>query len=498
MNPAVRTVEYHFTLISQVALGAFIPLAIGCFFVVRPQLAALLVILGGDMFLPEVVDFKLPLLPQFDKWNLPYLCVLIGCLLTRPRRILKSPQERWFTVLTLALVVGAVCTGLTNHDPAFRAYLPPIKGLTAKDGFYMAALNLTRVSVPFFIGCTLFRKPKDFRDLLAGFVVAAVIYAPLALFEVRMSPQLHLWVYGYFQHAFDQTKRWGGFRPMVFMSHGLSLARFFVVAIFAAFMLGRAKKVVLGMPVSLIGWGLVVVLLLGKSTGAILFVAAGLPLLLFGKSKLHSRIAFALAAFVFLYPLLRTWEVLPTDSILGVSRSLVGSDRSESLEFRFNNENVLLARARERFVFGWGQYARNFVFNSDGKSAIADGYWVIQMGINGMVGFVASFGTLLIPIFLARRRLRLIIADADRKLVGGTALTLAVVALDWIPNGLWAPYPYMLAGALAGVTREIIAAQQTRRTSDEMQAYTMSGPINVGAGSPGSPAAPGWNPREVT
>jgi hypothetical protein len=422
----------------------------------RPPTAALVTVLGGDLFLPELVNFKFPLLPQFDKQNLPYLCVFIGCLLRRPSRILRAPKERWFVVLTAILFIGATFTGLTNGDPVVRKYLPPLVALNVKDGLFLGALYLTRVSVPFFIGCVLFRSPKDFRALLAGFAVAAVLYAPLALFEVRMSPQLHRWVYGYIQHSFNQTMRWGGFRPMVFMSHGLSLARFFLVAIFASFIISRAKRALLGMPAQLIGWGLFAVLILCKSMGAIVFAVLGVPLLLWGKPNTHVRIAIVLASFVFLYPALRTWELLPTDSFLDASRALVGAERTGSIEFRFINENILLERARQRVVFGWGHSDRSFVFDRWGKGAIADGYWVIQMGIIGVVGFIASFGILLVPIFLTRRRLKFISLEADRKLIGGVALTLGVVALDWIPNGLWAPYPYMIAGALAGITHEFM------------------------------------------
>lgn len=483
--------HHQYTLIAQVALGAFVPLAIGAFFLMRPQLAALLAILAGDLFLPELVEFKFPLLPQFDKQNLPYLCVIAGILLTRPRRLFRSPRERWFTVLTLTLVAGAVMTALTNKDAVFRPYMDPVPSLSIKDGFYMAALNLTRVSLPFFIGCLLFRNPKDFRQLLVGFVLAAVVYTPLALFEVRMSPQLHIWTYGYFQHSFDQTKRWGGFRPMVYMSHGLSLARFFLVGVFGAYLLGRARRVVLGMPAQITAWALLVVLVLCKSTGAILFAAGALPLLLWAKSKMLARIAIVLASFVFLYPLVRTADLLPTHHILGVSRALVGADRSESLEFRFDNENMLLGRARQRFVFGWGQYTRNFVYTPSGRPAVADGYWVIQIGTMGMVGFISSFGILLIPIFLARRRLANIVLDGDRKLVAGVAFTLAVVGLDWIPNGLWAPYPYLLAGALAGVTREL-STQRQMAEEEAGQDYQVGQP-------PGTePVPPGWPARGTT
>ena len=109
----------------------------------------------------------------------------------------------------------------------------------------------------------------------------------------------------------------------------------------------------------------------------------------------------------------------------------------------------------------------------------------------GMVGFISSFGILLIPIFLARRRLRSIALDGDRKLVAGVAFTLAVVGLDWVPNGLWAPYPYLLAGALAGVTREL-STQRQRMDEEPMQEYETAPPPEPG------PPPHGWPAREMT
>ena len=72
------------------------------------------------------------------------------------------------------------------------------------------------------------------------------------------------------------------------------------------------------------------------------------------------------------------------------------------------------------------------------------------------MGFAGSFGLLLVPIFLSLKRLRAIQSPDDRKLIGGAALILAIVASDLLPNGLWGLYPYFMAGALTGVTRGLI------------------------------------------
>jgi hypothetical protein len=124
-----------FTLISQIALGLFIPVSIALFFLMSPERAALVAILGGDMFLPELVNFKWPLLPQLGKHSLPYICTLIGCLLRGRRRTLKPIQENWFVWLTVALVVGAVLTGLTNSDMVLiRMGSARAAGLDVMDG----------------------------------------------------------------------------------------------------------------------------------------------------------------------------------------------------------------------------------------------------------------------------------------------------------------------------------------------------------------------------
>jgi hypothetical protein len=458
----------QYSLIARIFLGLSIPLSIGLFLFMRPQRAALVIVLGCDMFLPELVDFKFPFMPPLTKQNLPYLCILIGCLLRRRARLLKFPRERWFQILTVMLIVGATLTGVLNGDPiVVKKNLPPVVGLGIKDGLYLAALNLSQVSLPFFLGCALFRTVENFRTLLLGFALAVLCYIPFALFEIRFSPVLHFQFYGYGQHDYFQTLRAGGFRPMAFMANGLALARFLVVGLCASFILGRAKRKIYGLPAYLVGSVIFVTLILCKSMGALAFAFVAIPLLMWGGPKLHLRIALALASFVFLYPVLRTTALLPTDTILNASTAIFGEERAGSLGFRFTNENMLLDKARQRIVFGWGQYGRNFVVDKADNVAVPDGYWVIQIGLVGVFGFITTFGPLLIPIFLTRKRIKLILAPADRRLVGGMTLIIGLIALDWVPNGLFTPYPYLLAGALTGLTRELMSARPEAAYQEE-------------------------------
>src|SRR4029079_18945292 len=100
-----------------------------------------------------------------------------------------------------------------------------LPGLSVKDGLYVALHMIFHVGVPFFLGTVLIREASDIEYLLRFVVKAALIYSIFALLEVRLSPQMHRWVYGYAQHSFGQTMRFGGFRPLLFLEHGLAGVR---------------------------------------------------------------------------------------------------------------------------------------------------------------------------------------------------------------------------------------------------------------------------------
>jgi hypothetical protein len=466
-------------IVAPIVLGLAVPLIIGLFFVLPSVQATIVALLAAELFLPELASFKVPFMPPFDKHTLPYVCILIGCLIRSPKRLLHPPKERWFIWLTLMVVAGGALTGLTNADALsygkWRVTVLP--GLTFKDGMACGLGATFEQALPFFVGYAVFRTSTDLKKLASGFVVAGLVYIPFALVEMRMSPQFHNWVYGYAQHSFAQTLRWGGYRPMVFMAHGLALARFFVLCVLAAFIVSRTKRRFFGVPSRTVGWILFVVLVLCKSTGAIILAILGLPVILWGKTALRQTVAVALASVVFVYPILRANGWFPAAEIVETATG-VEKERSESLAYRFANEDILLAKARKRLWFGWGSYGRNMVYNDMGDAvSVSDGAWIVALGVQGLVGYVGMFGTLLVPVFLARKRLRKIREDSDRMLISGVAFALALVAVDLIPNGLFANWPFVLAGALTGVTHALASAPKPEKPVSDALAVVGAGPI---------------------
>jgi len=442
---------------------------LGVLFLMRPVRAALVVALGAEMFLPELVTLKVPFMPPLDKHNLPYLCILVACLLRCPRRVTRLPKERWMVVLALLMLVGGVITGLTNGDslvfgPGGEVF---IRGLNLKDGLYMGIAGFVTTLLPMYLGYALFRKREDLNDLIAALAIAGLVYLPFAMVELRMSPQWHRWIYGYAQHDFLQTIRWGGYRPMVFMSHGLALARFLLASVICLVILARARRFLFGLPIRLLAWTQFLVLVACKSTGAIVFALVGVPIVALVKPKRQVLVAALLAFAIVLYPALRSSGLFPVAPILEAAGA-VQTDRADSLAFRFINEDALLARARQRIFFGWGEYDRNAIRDEAGrKSSVFDGYWIIRLSVNGIVGFIAAFGPLLIPVLWARRLMPSVAQENDQWIVAGMASLLTLLALDLIPNGLFAYYPYLIAGVLTRRLRELTTEARRRELEPE-------------------------------
>ena len=108
----------------------------------------------------------------------------------------------------------------------FWCVSPCISSLSNELGLYdgiSALVNQSTIwALPYIIGRLFLNKPEAVRELTLGLFVGGLVYIPFCVFELRMSPQLHRILYGFHAHPdFAQSIRFGGYRPMVFMEHGL-------------------------------------------------------------------------------------------------------------------------------------------------------------------------------------------------------------------------------------------------------------------------------------
>jgi hypothetical protein len=411
--------------------------------------ATLWTILGGFLLLPVGTEIKLPMIPPFDKVSIPNLAALIGCML-----VLRSPLRLWFRfglpeMLLLMLLFGPFVTSEFNTDPLLYGsiVLPPETHYDALAAVVVQFIFL----LPFFLGRQLLRNSTDNEQILRALVVAGLIYSIPMLFEIRMSPQLHTWVYGYFPHSFAQQVRDGGFRPVVFLGHGLVVAFFAMTTAVAAAALWRTRSKIFGLPAGGITAYLGTVLFLCKSLASLVYGVVLVPMVRFAKPQLQVRVAMILAAIVFSYPLLRTADLFPTDMILDAAR-MVDADRTISLKYRLDQDQKLLDHVSSRLLFGWGRFGRNQIYDQEtGKDlSITDGRWIITLGVYGLFGFVAEFGLLALTIFRAASALRFIKPASERIYLAALSLIVAVNMVDLLPNATLSSWTWLLAGALLG------------------------------------------------
>lgn len=416
-----------------------------------PRGAAIVAALGW-LFLP-VASIPLPGLPDYSKPAAVSLMLVVGAFVWAGGRV---GSLRWRLIDTAAALVclSPVASSVTN-------------GLGVYDGIAESMAWGIMWIGPYFAGRVFFQTPGELGELARVAVVAAIAYAPLCLYEARMSPQLHTMVYGYFPHVFAQTKRFGGWRPQVFMDHGLMAGLWMSGGAMVGIILWRAKafRSLLGVP--MVWWvGLMVVTaVLTRSAGAIfLTIVMGGALVVLrtpGVSRLAILLPGSVAAYIG-YRLLggdAGWLVSLTEGIAYVG------ERSDSLAYRIDTENEVVSHALEKPLFGWGGWGRHGVQNEYGElTTISDSLWVLTLGQKGLVGLAALYAILLGPVVMWLRP-RILTRGWHPEAAPAVALAalVCVFAIDSLLNAMPSPLYTMAMGGLVSTHYSVKRAAAAAR-----------------------------------
>ena len=412
--------------------------------------ATLWTILGGYLLLPVGASIKLAEgIPQLDKISVPALAALVGCFFFARRPLRFCNGFGLAEVLLLTYLISPLVTSALNNSPVLSgAVVLPAVG--SYDGL-SAIIGQLLFLLPFFLGRQLLGNSAGIEEALRTLILAGLLYSLPMLFEIRMSPQLHHWLYGYYPFGFATQVRQGGFRPSVFLENGLVATFFLMTAIVAAAAFWRSRtRVVQKLHPAAVTAYLGAILILCKSLGALVYGVLAIPLVRLARPRLQLRIAMILATFAVSYPLLRTADLVPTDYMVEAAR-YKSDDRADSLQFRFDHEKQMLDRASQRIMFGWGRWGRSRIYDEWGNDiSVTDGRWIITLGQLGIVGFLAEFGLLALTVFRAARALGFAEAERDSVFLGALALIIAINMIDLLPNASLSPWTWLLAGALLG------------------------------------------------
>ena len=405
------------------------------------------------LFLPFEFILDLPLVPPLDKDILTSLSLAVFLFLLRKKFRIFQPSAT--TMIVICYLLAVVISSELNSEPVVNgARLLP--GLSHYDAFSNAVRTILFL-MPFFLGRYFLNNIKDMQAIFKALVILALFYTLFMLVELRLSPQIHNWVYGYAANNFMQQVRGDGYRPVVFLGHGLKLAFWFSTCLIAAVALQKNKIRYSMFSGTIILCYMLFILVLCKTWSALAYGLIGILFITkFSPSK-QIKLSLLFAALVLLYPLSKTAGVFPDKEIVSSIKNY-SVERAQSLEFRFENEDILLNHALEKPYFGWNGWGRNRLYSewSDAKDiTVTDGQWIIEFGINGAMGFLFYYAILLMPLYYAMKKVNYIEDEKDKIYFSTLAFILAIGIIDSVPNTGMGSMHLLFAGALLGQAEAI-------------------------------------------
>ena len=435
------------SLQAQLIVLAWLPIVFYLFKIYAPRKAVIVSFIGGLLFLPERAGFRLPLIPDYQGMVATCYGIVLAILIYDLERL----KEFKFDWIDLPMSIWCVC-------PLFSSVS---NGLGVYDGINETITQTVTWGLPYFLGRFYLASLPAFEELAINIVKGGLLYVPLCLYEGRMSPQLHNIFYGYYPHpsGIAQSYRLGGYRPMVFMEHGLMVGMWMMIVTLIGFWLWKAKAVsrLWNIPIGQIVIICTITFIWCRSTGAYGYLLYGL-IVLFSAKWLHTSLPLLLlAAGIIYYLYTSATGHFNSEGIIALIADLVNPERAESLQYRFENEVVLASHARDRLLFGWGGWGRNRLYEENWHGifedvAITDSLWILAFGINGLVGLVSLITSLMLPIFCfcfnypAKKWLEPKIAP-----VAVLAVTLLLFVLDCLLNDMFNPVFPLISGGLSGL-----------------------------------------------
>jgi hypothetical protein len=458
-----------------IAWLVWVPLVLALFVLTKPRRAALIAIISGFLFLPNV---GYPITGFKTKLSITCLVIVLASLIFAPGSFARLRPK----LADLPILGWCLWPFVADRANGFEYY-------ESSAAIFDAFLSL---GAAYLLGRLFFTDLRGLRTLAIGIFVGGLIYVPFCLWEIRFSPQLHRMIYGFQPTPFHTNLRLGGYRPSVFLDHGLTVGMWMTAACLLGFLIWRSGSLrrLWGAPVGSLLVVLFLTTALCKSFGALALLACGLPTYWLSRRFRTAIPVLCLAAAAPLYMALRISGAWSGESLAVVSAQIGSEERADSLRFRLQNEELLIARAMQKKFTGWGRWGRSLIRDEEGRQiSIPDGLWIITLGQFGLVGLTALTALLLLPILLLLRRYPIrmwghpLVAPA-----AGLAIVVTLFMIDNLFNAMINPVFVLAAGGLAGLSRQYSPSVQRRLRSPRKAPALRAGAVALASRGPGGRA----------
>lgn len=500
------------------ALLAWFPIVILFYLFMRPHRAMIASVVAGMLFLPEVHMTKtMPEAPdpvvfvilKLTKENVVCFSVLLGAFLFDLKHLFAF-RPRWFDLPMLCWCVIPFFSNLDN-------------GIGTYDSFAAMRDQVLTWGMPYFLGRLYLGEPEYFRDMAVGILLGGLIYVPLCAYEMAIFPSLHHRFFGYHANDPSQLERGGGYRPIVFMQHGLAVGMWMVGASLFAGWLWRTRAVTrlewerVKIPVPIIGATLAILATtaLVRSTGALVLGVVGalalttsvtiswikwpiLPIALLLVSPIYivgrgwvgtQPVGWVKADFndekkmkeleyqAMKKPLFG-WGGVTGEQFIAALTAAFSEDRAKSMQFRLKYEDVVLEKSLDKPWLGWGDTGKAREIGTQkkittGEAVVVDGKWILSLGNYGIVGLTSQWLAMLLPSILFFWRFRTSLWTAPNYAAGAVAAVfLTLYMIDCLINSMDNAIYIVLAGglmSLAGVKQPLAPPSRPARPAQTTQ-----------------------------
>ena len=433
-----------------IAMFGWIPIVFYLFVRFPTVRAVIISFVVAWLFLPQA-SYPIPLLPPYNKISASCYAILLATIVYDTERI-TTFKPGWLDVPMVICCLCPIFSQVTNGgspiSPTFN--------------------QIITWGLPYFLGRLYVGSLDGLRQLAIGIFAGGLAYIPFTLIEGVKGPILHQMVYGV--NAFEdwgQARRMGGWRPVVFMQHGLMVGMWMMTAALIGVWLwqtGTIKKFQ-GKSIKTLTIVLTIAFFLCRSTGAYSLFGIALIILFSAKWFRTSLPLLFIIGYIVFYLYIAASGQFASKDVVEFITQVFGEERASSLKFRFDMEEILGDKARQRFLFGWGDSGGNRVYNGYGKDiSVTDSLWIIAFGINGVVGVVSLFSSLLLPVIVfsmkypARTWSNPKVAPAAAL---GVALTMYM--FDCVLNAMTNPIFALIAGGISGLVLKAPESLKTKK-----------------------------------